>query len=342
MLSLAIPEFRLPKTELKRDMDFILAHGVRLETNRRVDHAASLLEKGFRAVFVATGAQTCRRLDIPGEELDGVVDSLKLLRARALGQAPRCRGHVAVIGGGNAAVDAARSARRLGADRVTIFYRRTREEMPAYEEEIQAAIEEGIELVTLVSPTRVLGTGGRVSGLELQRMSLGAIDDGGRRRPVAVPDSLFTVDCDMVLPAVGQVASLESLAGVAGVNLGGGRGVRVHPVSQEAGAPGIFAGGDCVSGGGTVIEAIAQGQRAATAIDRFLGGTGSLPPDTGLTFRRPSEEELESAAPRVCPRELPAGKRTGGFDEVVLGIEREEALREALRCLRCDLEHHKR
>ncbi len=260
---------------------------------------------------------------------------MSFLRARALGQEQKVGKVVAVIGGGNAAVDAARSAVRLGAEKVMILYRRTREEMPAYEEEIEEALKEGVELQTLVAPSRILGEGGKVTGIELTRMRLGDADASGRRRPVPIEGSEFTVACDMVLPAVGQVASSEAAGAL---ERGRGGTVAADMVTLAGSAKGVFAGGDVVNGGGSVIEAIAHGQRAAQAIDRYLGGNGALPPEVSFSLRRPSEEDLEKEMPRVEEEMLSVAERLGGFREVVGCLSPAGACAEAGRCLRCDLE----
>jgi NADH-quinone oxidoreductase subunit F len=334
MLAFGIPEYRLPKTILNEDIAYILRHGVELRTGTRVEDVGALLKDGFKAVFVATGAQTGRGLGVEGEDQDGVQDSMAFLRARALGQEPKCGNAVAVIGGGNAAVDTARSAIRLGAEKVVILYRRTREEMPAYEEEIEEALREGVELQTLVAPNRVLAEDGKVCGIEMTRMRLGDADADGRRRPVPVEGSEFVVPCDMVLPAVGQVPSTEAAGGLAL----SGRTVKVDMVTLAGSVRGVFAGGDVVSGGGSVIEAIAHGQRAAQAIDRYLGGAGALPPEVSFSLRRPSEEDLEKEMPRVEEEMLSVAERLGGFREVVGCLSPAGACAEAGRCLRCDLE----
>ncbi|MEE8384743.1 MAG: NADH-ubiquinone oxidoreductase-F iron-sulfur binding region domain-containing protein, partial [Dehalococcoidia bacterium] len=195
MLALGIPEYRLPKEALQKDIDFILRHGVELRTDTPVESVEDLKQKGYRAVFLATGAQDGRGMGIDGEDLEGVEDSLEFLRARGLGLQPECGKQVAVIGGGNAAVDAARSAIRLGAEKVRILYRRTREEMPAYDEEIEEALLEGIELHELVAPNRIIGENGKAKGIEMTRMELGKPDDSGRRRPVPIEGSEFIVEC---------------------------------------------------------------------------------------------------------------------------------------------------
>jgi NADH-quinone oxidoreductase subunit F len=336
MLSVGIPEYRLPKSNLQADIDFILSHGVELRTGSRVDDLAALSASGYKAVFLATGAHAGRPLGVEGEKLSGVVDSLVFLRARALGEKLNCGKVVAVVGGGNAAIDAARSALRLGASRVLILYRRTREEMPAYEEEIQAALEEGAELQQLVAPVRIVGRNGKVAALRMQRMRLGDADESGRRRPVAVAGSDFDVACDMIIPAIGQRASTAALRGAARLNRL--EGIEADPVTGATSSEGIFAGGDCVSGGATVIEAIRAGQRAAVAIDRKLGGSGALPANVGMSLRRPTEEELERLLPRAAEAWLALDERKKSFAEVIRGLKPDQACYEAGRCLRCDLE----
>jgi NADPH-dependent glutamate synthase beta subunit-like oxidoreductase len=335
MLALDIPEYRLPKSILKQDIDFILRHGVELHTGTPVHSVQQLRSQGFKAVFLATGAQESRALGIEGQDLEGVVDSLQLLRARGLGQQPWCGRNVVVIGGGNAAVDAARSAVRLGAENVTIFYRRTRQEMPAYAEEVDEAINEGVKLRELVAPRRILGGNGKVVGIEMARMSLAEADSSGRRRPVLVSASEFVVPCDMVLPAIGQLASTGPSVGICLTPSGT---VQVDLVTLGSSVAGVFAGGDVTTGGSTVIEAIAQGQRAAVAIDEYLGGRGVLPPDVSYSLWRPSEQDLEKAPPRAEEPMLPAEERSRDFSEVVCGLSSVCAGKEARRCLRCDLE----
>ncbi len=335
MLALGIPEYRLPKETLQRDIDFIVRHGVELRTDTTVGSVDQLKEEGYRAIFMATGAQEGRAMGIVGEELEGVVDSLEFLRARGLGKNPECGKRIAVIGGGNAAIDAARSAVRLGAEKVLILYRRTREEMPAYDEEIEDALLEGVELHELVAPSRVVGENGKVQGIELIRMELGRPDDSGRRRPVPIEGSEFVVECDMVLPAIGQRASIESAGGL---EITPWKTVVNDEMTLATSQEGVFSGGDVNNGGSTVIKAIADGQRAALSIDRYLGGPGILPPDITMSLHRASDEELENAPPQAKEPMLALAERLSDFREVVHGFGHEGACAEANRCLRCDLE----
>jgi NADH-quinone oxidoreductase subunit F len=334
MLALGIPEYRLPKDMIQRDIDFIVRHGVDLRTDTPVESIEQLKAEGYRAIFMATGAQEGRKMGIEGEDLEGVADSLEFLRARALDRETNCGKRVAIIGGGNAAIDAARSAVRLGAEDVLILYRRTREEMPAYEEEIEEAIIEGVELHELLAPNRIIGEGGKVTGIEMTRMELGEPDDSGRRRPVPIEGSEFTIDCDMILPAVGQRASLEAAGGL---EITPWKTVDFNPMTLATSEDGVFSGGDINNGGSTVIKAIADGQRAAIAIDRYLGGSGVLPPDVSMSLYRASDDDLEAATEQLAEPLIPLSERMG-FQEVVGTFHPEGACAEASRCLRCDLE----
>jgi NADH-quinone oxidoreductase subunit F len=339
MLALGIPEFRLPKETLQKEIDFILSHGIELRTNSRIENVRELIDKGFKAVFVATGAQLGKGINIEGIELEGVFDALELLRERALGKGRNCEGKaVVVLGGGNVAIDAARSVVRLGAKKVTVLYRRTREEMPAYKEEIEEAIQEGIEIITLGIPKRILSKNGSVSGIEYIRAELGKAEADGRRRPVPIEGSESVIECEMVIPAIGQVASTEAVKYSNGPELTDWGTIKVDPVSYKTTVGEIFSGGDCVSGPSSVIGAIASGQKAAVHIDRMLGGTGELPGDVGFSLVKPDDETLENAPPRAEEKIIPLEKRKRGFAEVVLGLDREQAVGEARRCFRCDLE----
>jgi NADH-quinone oxidoreductase subunit F len=336
MLSVGIPEYRLPKRMLQADIDFILSHGVELRTSSTIEDLKSLTRNGYRAAFVATGAHKSEALGIEGQELKGVSDALQFLRGRALGQEVPCGKRVVVIGGGNVAVDSARSALRIGAEKVSIIYRRSREEMPAYAEEVEAALEEGIELTELAAPKRILGERGKVSGIELIRMQLGELDDQGRRRPVPIEGSEYILECDMILPAIGQKASVELASGILEKNKRGG--IQVDVLTGASSAAGIFAGGDCVTNGATVVEAIGAGQKAAQAIDRMLGGSGLLPANVGGSVWRPSEEQLEKSLPRARESMTEVSRRRGCFEEVLGGFAPGSACQESGRCLRCDLE----
>jgi NADPH-dependent glutamate synthase beta subunit-like oxidoreductase len=340
MLALGIPEYRLPKDVLEKEIEFILSHGIELKTSTRIEEAGELIKKGYKAVFVATGAQMGKSIDIEGIRLKGVVDSLEFLRDRALGKGMDCRGkRIVILGGGNQAVDAARSAIRLDAEKVTILYRRTREEMPAYKEEIEEAINEGVELVTLAVPKRIVSSNGLAKGIEFMKAELGKAEADGRRRPIPVEGSETVVECDIIMPAIGQVVSTETVRYTGGPELTNWGTIKTDPVTLKTSDDRIFSGGDCVRGADTVIQAIADGQIAAINIDRMLGGNGALPQDTGFSITKPDEEKLAESIPRAQEKFITLDKRTRGFAEVVLGLDRQQALGEAGRCLRCDLEH---
>jgi NADPH-dependent glutamate synthase beta subunit-like oxidoreductase len=250
-----------------------------------------------------------------------------------------CSGkRIVVLGGGNAAVDVARSAVRLGAEDVIILYRRTRNEMPAYEEEIDGALEEGIKLVTLGIPKRIISKGQTVRAVEYLKAELGETDIDGRKRPVPIEGSETTIQCDIVIPAIGQIASTESVNVSGGPELTKWGTIKIDPVEFKTTVDSIFAGGDCVTGPASVIGAIAAGQKAAVSIDKKLGGSGNLPQDIGFSFTKPDEETLAQLPPRPEEKNIPLEERKRGFAEVVLGLDRSLALAEAGRCLRCDLE----
>jgi len=266
-----------------------------------------------------------------------VHDAIAFLRRTALGKLDETPGRVVVIGGGNAAIDAARTALRLGAQSVTILYRRTRDEMPAIREEIEEAVIEGVDLHLLVTPIEILTDGRRVRAIRCAEMELGDADESGRRRPIPKEGAERTFETDMVIVAVGQQPELSFAADDGHFVVARGRAV-ADPVTQHAGG-GIFVGGDAVTGPATIVEAIAAGQRAAQAIDVFLGGAGELPPDHGFAAPgKPAEPQDEAAAPRMPIRTRSPKKRRGDFEEVTKGYSIKAACAEARRCLRCDLE----
>ena len=341
MLAVGIPAYRLPKDILQREIKAIEQLGVEIKTGVTVGKdvtIAELHDQGYEAVFVAVGAHRGMRLNIPGEELEGVVDAVSFLQEVALnGRRVSVGRKVAVIGGGNAAIDAARTALRLGAEEVTIVYRRTRGEMPAQPEEIEDAAAEGIRFEFLVAPATIVGESSRVKALECIRMKLGPFDRSGRRRPEPT-DERFTLDVDMVIPAIGQRVVTAPLFDGLDVKVGQDGAIEVDSDGRTA-VPFVFAGGDAVTGPATVIKAIASGERAAVAIDRYLSGDMSRvypwrelrSPDTPFD---PEAEPL--AANRAESIKLSAPERRRCFDEVERVLSKEAAMREGLRCLRCD------
>ena len=337
MLAVGVPEYRLPRDVLERDIEYIRRAGVEIETGRRVDSIRGLRLEGYDAVFVAAGAHSSYRLDIPGEDSQGVHDAIAYLRRAAMGRPDETPGRVVVIGGGNAAIDAARTALRLGATSVTILYRRTRDEMPAIREEIEEAVIEGVDLRFLVTPIEILTEDGRVRAIRCAEMELAGADESGRRRPIPKEGAEQTFETDRVIVAVGQQPELGFAADDGHLVVSRGRAV-ADPVTQHSGG-GIFVGGDAVTGPATIVEAIAAGQRAAQAIDTFLGGAGELPPDHGFASPgKAAEPEDDAAAHRMPIRARSPKKRRSDFEEVIKGYSLQAACAEARRCLRCDLE----
>lgn len=274
MLRVGIPEYRLPRKVLDAEVGVVERMGVRFETNARLGRdftVDGLLQRGNDAVFIAVGAHRGQRLGIPGEDASGVLHGIDFLRDLNLGDQPAVGRQVVVVGGGNVAIDSARSALRLGAERVSVVYRRTRAEMTAHHSEVEAALEEGVDITYLAAPDRVVARDGRVKGVVCVRMELGGFDRSGRRAPAPVAGSQFTLEADTIIAAVGQSAEAGFLSEADGVKAQSGR-VEVDSATLATTRPGVFSGGDAVTGPRSAIDAIAQGQQAAQSIDRYLKG----------------------------------------------------------------------
>ena len=342
MLAVGIPEYRLPKDILKKEVGDVRKLGVEIKQNSRVDDVTSLLKDGYKAIFIAIGAHEGAIMGIPGEDLEGVYEAIKFLREVNLGREVKVGKKVAVIGGGNTAVDSARVALRKGADEVYIFYRREKKDMPAIEEEVLSTEEEGVHLHCLTTPTKILGDNGRVSGLELVRMELREFDRSGRRTPYAIEGSEYKVAVDMVIEAIGQRPD-TSLVKDGELKIARGGTIVADPRTLATEQKGIFAGGDAVTGAATVVEAIAAGQRAASSIRRWLQGKGLSPlverdgyEPIAIPSILPTEEETQEKA-KVRISEIEPKERVASFKQAVSGYSPEEAMEEARRCLRCDL-----
>jgi len=341
-LATGIPSHRLPRHVLADDIEVIKAQGVEIKTNTPVGDDPSLediVAQGYKAIFVATGCPRSFTLRIPGEDKQGIMSGLAFLRDANLGRAPAVGERVAVIGGGNVAIDSARHALRLGADQVMILYRRTRQEMPASEEEITQAEEEGVQIRFLLAPIRIVGDG-RVTGIECQRMELGRYDQSGRRRPVPIEGSEFVIKVDSVIPAIGQTPDLAFLGGKGGCKVTRRGALAVDPVTFSTTREGVFAGGDVVTGPDTVVEAIGAGRQAAKAIDEYLGGEGLFDRSAELAKMADSLDlgEILDKKTRVVVRTRSAAERIQDREAVELPLDKEAAIEEAMRCLRCDLE----
>jgi formate dehydrogenase beta subunit len=334
MMRVGIPSYRLPPDILDAEIEAVKKAGIELKTNTRIDSVDGLLSQGYDAVFIAVGAHRGVRLGIEGEDSPGVIDALSLLRQVRLGHSPKVGRSVTVVGGGNSAVDASRTALRLGAENVTLVYRRTRGEMKAYPAEIEEAIREGVKMVFLATPSRVMTEDGHLKMECLRTIQGKKAPDG---RPLPIKGSEFTIDSETVIAAVGQEPEIP-----AGFSLSlKGKTIAITPERMATSRAGVFAGGDCVTGPSTVIEAIAAGKQAATVIDQYLGGRGIV--EKGLT---PSVDEVSSvkaeypiptAAEHEIPIMLPVAERLKDFPLVELALCPETAAAEAKRCLRCDL-----
>jgi heterodisulfide reductase subunit A-like polyferredoxin len=341
MLRVGIPDHRLPRHILDREIEVITNLGVEIKCNTplgpelTIDH---MLGNGYKAVYLALGAHKGIELGVPGEQAEGVRQGVDFLREVNLaGKAP-VGVKVAIIGGGNVAVDVSRAALRLGAENVTILYRRTRAEMPAWEEELQAAEAEGVAIEYLVAPQQILSSDGRVTGLRCIKMELTEPDSSGRKRPVPIPGSEFDLAVDQIIPAIGQRPDLSAIEEVAGIKLTRYGTTDVDPVTYATGREGVFAGGDVQTGPWVAIGAIAAGREAAESIVRFLDGKDMAEGREAIVNEspdyRPIPEGIAKASRAAMPHR-PVADRTGNFQEVELGYTEADGQTEAGRCLNC-------
>ncbi len=341
MLRVGIPDHRLPRAILDQEIEIITNLGVEIKTNTALGKDITvdgLIADGYSAVYLAIGAHKGIELGIPGEKSEGVRQGVDFLREVNLnGKAPVGK-KVAIIGGGNVAIDVSRSATRLGAEEVTIIYRRTRSEMPAWEEEIQAAEDEGVKISYLSAPQEILTNNGKVTGLRCIKMELGEPDSSGRRRPVPVPGSEYDLEVDQIIPAIGQTPDLSAFLDEENLNISKWGTVEVDPVSYYTGKEGVFAGGDLQTGPWVAIGAIAAGKEAAESIARYIDNIdlreGREPVESPDPEYRPIPQNIDTRS-RAGMNELPAEKRKGNFNEVELGYDEETGKSEAKRCLNC-------
>jgi NADH-quinone oxidoreductase subunit F len=339
MLVQAIPAYRLPREELAREIRMIERLGVEIETNTAMGRdftLQQLRDEGYDAVFVGVGAPKGTHLGIPGDDAQGVTEALAFLREYNIRGSVPVGKDVAVIGGGNAAIDAARTAMRLGAKSVTILYRRTRAEMPAYNEEVEEAEHEGIRLQTLVAPIEIVSKAGKVTGVKCRHMKLGEFDRSGRRKPVA-EEGEFVVKADQVIAGIGQALEMKEMLNGTELKLARDGFIETDPLTCRTSVDWIFAGGDAVLGPASVVEAIAAGERAAVGIDLFLTGSTHAfwrsQKDIDTQFD-PDEDPVTYSRARM--QLLPVNKRKNNFQEVELPWPDSVARKEAKRCLRCD------
>ena len=341
MLKVGIPDYRLDKKILEREIDILTGLGVEIRCNTPIGTETTLDDlrrDGYSAFFLGIGAHKDTKLGIPGEDAKGVVPGVKFLRELNLGETPEIGRKVLVIGGGNVAMDAARSAVRLGCD-VTVVYRRTEQEMPASTWEIEHAKEEGVKFEYLTAPLEVVSDGDRVTGLKCQKNTLGQADGSGRRRPVAIKGSEFVMEADCIIPAIGQAVDTGMFNTTGGICFEKNGTIMCDMNKMLTGDPDVFAGGDAVSGPATVIEAIAAGNKAAKSIRNYLEGT-DLPVEPFLLHETPIEEISFNGLARSSRAGMPVLSKTariGSFKEVELGFDENQSVKEALRCVDCSI-----
>ncbi len=349
MLTAAIPAYRLPREVLSKEIDSLIDDNVTLKCNTALGRDFtfdSLFDDGFKAVYLALGAHKSRKLGLEDEDVKGVYPAIEFLKAFNLHGDKMARGRVGVVGGGNSALDAARVAlRQEGVESVTILYRRTRQEMPAFAEEIEAALEEGIKIETRVTPVRILSDNGDIKGIECVTNELGDMDSSGRRRPVPIDGSERTITLDTLLVAISESPDVDCLpsAGKREIKMINGDRVQVDDKTLCTSLPGVFAGGDVTTGPSTVVEAIAAGKKAATMIGRYLENEDlkqPAQPELPKIYVEPDapDEDGEAEISRAAQPTIALKQRKSGFAEVELSLTKEDAVREAGRCLRCDLE----
>jgi NADPH-dependent glutamate synthase beta subunit-like oxidoreductase/Pyruvate/2-oxoacid:ferredoxin oxidoreductase delta subunit len=356
ILRLGIPEFRLPKDVLRKEIERIKALGVEIKSNTQVGKDISLdkLKEEYDAVFVATGAHRNRKLNVPNEEASGVLSGLEFLQEINLGKRPKIGPRVAIIGGGNTAMDAARCALRLGVQ-PTVYYRRTRQEMPALAEEIEDTLHEGIEIKFLTTPVKVLEENGKVAGMECVKMELGEPDSSGRRRPIPIDGSNYTIELETIIAAIGEQCDLSFLPKEI---LEDDWAIKIDDLGRTSDNK-IFAGGDAADQPRTVAHAIGSGKRAAIAIDAYLQGIdlsdrmdklrigqkGTLAIQRYINPAKPPNSQVVTIddinldyfvpEPKVEPKVRSIKDYKDNFEEEKIGYSDDKSVKEACRCFNC-------
>jgi len=339
MMRYCIPNFRLEKFAVANEIAYIKDINVEIKTGIEFGKditLQSLRSEGYKAVFIAIGMQLSRKINVPGEGLEGVIHVLEFLRAVSLGQHVNVGEKVAVIGGGNSAIDAARTAKKLGAKEVVILYRRTRNEMPALPHETNAAEREGIKFHFLVAPKQIIGENDKVKAIECLRMRLGEPDASGRRRPIPISFSEHQYEVDLVIPAVGQIPEKSCIPTELLDEKARRASISVDPITMETRIPGVFSGGDIITGPASIIQAVGAGKQAAVSIHRYLTGQD-------LKAEREEIEETtwvknwESLRKKSRRYEAPIEKPRLSFEEAAEFLEetKRKAMFEAFRCLGC-------
>ncbi len=344
MLRVGIPDYRLPPEILEREINHILSYGIQVRTGARLGKDFSLQDlesQGFKAVFLGLGAHLPMSLGIEGEHNEKVIDALSFLRNVNLGNRSKPGHKVAVIGGGNVAIDTARCLVRLGVEQVTVVYRRSADEMPAYQEEIEGAKQEGIQFKFLTAPLKINSENGKLTGLQCLRTELGPPDASGRRRPKPVSGSEFTIECDAVIPAIGQRIDTGWASELTDLQWTRRDTLKVDSLTYQTSLPHIFAAGDAVTGPATVIEAVGAAHKVVEAMDSYLkdeldeswqAKENTLQSPSGNWAPLP---EQATALPRAVVAHEPAPQRLHSFDEVEKPLGRQQAIEEAARCINC-------
>jgi len=340
MMRYCIPDFRLEKFVVANEIAYIKDLGVEIKTGVEFGKEItfeSLFKDGYKAIFLAIGTQQGMKLNVPGEDLKGVINAVDFLKAITLGKPVDIGEKVAVVGGGNSAIDAARTAKKLGAKEVMILYRRSREEMPALPHEVELAEKDGVKFHFLVAPKQIIGENGRVKAIECVKMRLGEPDESGRRRPIPISFSEHQYEVNTVIPALGQVAETASIPEKLVDKEARAPSLKVDPLTLETNIPGVFAGGDIVTGPASIIEAVGAGKKAAVSIHLYL---------TGQDLRKNRDENIEevtwvknwgSLNKKERRYEPPIEKPRLTFEEAAEYLEKikQKAMFEAFRCLGC-------
>jgi len=341
MLTVGIPSYRLPRDIIESEIQTIKDLGVKFKTGVALGKditVAQLREEGFKAFFMGIGSHECKILGIEGEDLDGVYPGVDFLREVNLGNRVQLGERVAVVGGGNVAMDSVRTALRTGSKKPFVIYRRSYEEMPANDVEIEECAEEGIDIMTLTTPVRVIGENGKVKAVECIKMELGEPDASGRRRPVPIEGSEFTLDVDTVIPAIGQESDWACLTDECACTLSDWGTLQVDSVTLQSNDPDIFSGGDAVTGPATVVEAVEAGKQAAISIDRFVQGH-DLAKGREKQWATVDDIPLDDAVrqPKEKMPTLEVQERISNFNEVQLGFDEAISQKESNRCLSCGI-----
>ena len=339
MLKLALPEYRAPKNVVDRDVQNVTVLGVEIECDQKIENLSGLKEQGFDIVFVSVGTHETVTLGVEGSNLNGIVSCLDFLREANIGKKENLKGKkVMVIGGGNTAIDAARTSMRLGAEKVTVVYRRSREEMPCFAPEIHEAEEEGVEIMILRNPVKFIGEGGKLKKVQLVKMKLGEVDASGRRQSIPVDRSEYLEDIDYVIEAIGLKPETASFAKDVELNKNGT--IKVNAKTLQTSNPFIFAGGDAVTGATTLIEAAGQGKKAAFYIDKYLSNLNmedfefgdKLPAaDKTKVYQKYGDQKISA----IKNGNIPVDQRINSFKEVEFTYTEEELKASTARCMDC-------